>query len=87
MAFTKSLAQSVGPDVRVKGIAPGWIKTAWGRARASIWTGALEANLAARSLGNSRRHRICCFLACGPTSEFINGQIIEVNGGWKRLGS
>ncbi len=31
MAFTKSLAHSLAPHVRVNCLAPGWIKTAWGK--------------------------------------------------------
>ena len=30
MAFTRSLARSLGPEVRANCVAPGWIKTAWG---------------------------------------------------------
>src|SRR6185436_1317432 len=30
MAFTKSLALTLAPEVRVNCLAPGWIRTAWG---------------------------------------------------------
>jgi len=37
MAFTKSLARSLGPEVRVNCVAPGWIKTKWGQGASADW--------------------------------------------------
>ncbi len=37
-AFSKSLAKSTGPHIRVNCIAPGWIQTAWGNATSSDWS-------------------------------------------------
>ena len=37
MAFSKSLALSLAPEVRVHCLAPGWIRTAWGRGASAAW--------------------------------------------------
>ena len=37
MAFSKSLAHSLAPEVRVNCLAPGWIRTAWGQQASDTW--------------------------------------------------
>src|SRR4029077_8871318 len=37
MAFTRSLALSLAPAVRVNALAPGWIKTDWGERASKAW--------------------------------------------------
>src|SRR5438552_14725894 len=37
MAFSKSLALSLAPEVRVNCLAPGWIRTAWGEQASAAW--------------------------------------------------
>lgn len=83
MAFTRSLAKTVGPKVRVNCVAPGWIRTAWGEEAPSHWN--------ARAIGESCMSRwgtpedvanAVSFLL-SPQSSFMSGQTINVNGGWK----
>jgi 3-oxoacyl-[acyl-carrier protein] reductase len=84
MAFTRSLACSLAPQVRVNCIAPGWIKTAWGEQASAAWQRrAVGESLACRWGTPEDVARVARFLA-GPDSSFITGQVIAVNGGARR---
>ena len=80
-AFGRSLAHDLAPDVRVNTVAPGWIKTTWGK------TVATEKNdpYAAQSLLNrwgrpEEVARVVRFLTSNDAA-YVNGQTIEINGG------
>ncbi len=84
-AFSKSLAKSVAPHVRVNCIAPGWIQTQWGQQASSVWQ--------QRALGESMLGRwgtpqdiahVVAAISFGDGA-FINGQTLAVNGGWQGL--
>lgn len=84
MAFTRSLARTLAPEVRVNCVAPGWIRTAWGEQAAESWQHkARDESLLGRWGTPEDVARVCRFLAA-PASEFITGQIIHVNGGSNR---
>ncbi len=81
MAFTKSLARSLAPQVRVNCLAPGWIKTSWGENASHEWQDrAMRESLLARWGTPEDVARTATFLA-SPAAEFITGQIVAVNGG------
>ncbi len=81
MAFTRSLALSLAPTVRVNNIAPGWIQTAWGEQASEVWQQRVlrETPLARWGLPTDVA-RACRFLV-GPDATFLTGQILRVNGG------
>jgi len=84
MAFSKSLAQSLAPHVRVNCLAPGWIKTAWGDDASEYWqTRARRESLLDRWGTPEDVARIARFLA-SPAASFITGQIVAINGGLRR---
>jgi 3-oxoacyl-[acyl-carrier protein] reductase len=81
MAFTRSLALSLAPSVRVNALAPGWIKTAWGETASSTWQQrALRETPLARWGMPEDVARAARFLV-GPDAAFLTGQILRVNGG------
>jgi 3-oxoacyl-[acyl-carrier protein] reductase len=83
MSFTQSLAQSLAPQVRVNCLAPGWIKTSWGENASAYWQErARLESLAGRWGTPDDVARAARFLA-SPAAEFITGQIVNVNGGYR----
>lgn len=82
MAFTKSLAKSLAPQVRVNAIAPGWIQTAWGDQASEAWQSrAKQESLLERWGTPSDIANAARFLASDESS-FVNGQILNINGGF-----
>lgn len=85
MAFSRSLAQSVGPDVRVNCVAPGWIKTSWGEGTSDYWDQRARGESLMGRWGRPEDVASAVSWLVSPSSEFVNGQTIEVNGGWRRI--
>lgn len=81
LAFTKSLALSLAPAVRVNSIAPGWIKTSWGENTSTLWNERVIRETPLRRWGTPEDVAdVACFLV-GPRATFLTGQVIRVNGG------
>lgn len=81
MAATRSLAKSLAPNVRVNCVAPGWIRTKWGEHASDEWQQrARRESLLSRWGTPEDVARVVRFLA-SPAAEFINGQVIPINGG------
>lgn len=80
-AFTRSLALSLAPTVRVNAVAPGWIKTAWGEQASQAWHDRVIRETPMGRWGTPEDvARVAAFLV-GPSSEFLTGQVYRVNGG------
>ena len=81
MAFSKALAMSLAPYVRVNCVAPGWIKTAWGDHASTAWQERVLRETPLGRWGTPADIARCTRFLCGPNASFITGQIIQVNGG------
>jgi 3-oxoacyl-[acyl-carrier protein] reductase len=81
MAATRSLAKSLAPQVRVNCLAPGWIQTAWGEQASDEWQERAKSESLTGRWGTPEDvAAVACFVA-SPAADFINGQILSVNGG------
>ena len=83
MAFTKSLAKSLAPKVRVNCVAPGWIRTAWGEQASEIWQQrAIRESMLGR-WGTPEDIAAAVHWLVSPRAAFVTGQVINVNGGFR----
>lgn len=81
MAFTRSLALSLAPEVRVNALAPGWIKTAWGESASPEWQARVFRETPMRRWGTPEDVAGAARYLVGPNAGFVTGQILCINGG------
>ena len=82
-AFTRSLAKTLAPDVRVNAIAAGWIKTKWGDSASSDWQDRATSESLMNRWGSTKDIASAAVFLTSSKAQFITGQIISVNGGRK----
>jgi len=80
--FTRSLARSLAPRVRVNEVAPGWIATEFARQtmRPEYFEAVVQATPLAR-FGSPEDVAAAFVWLLSPESAFVTGQSIKVNGG------
>jgi 3-oxoacyl-[acyl-carrier protein] reductase len=83
MAMTRSLAQSLAPAVRVNALAPGWIQTAWGDQASEYWDDRAKRESLMSRWGRPEDIAEAAAFLCGEQANFITGQILPVNGGFR----
>jgi 2-amino-4-hydroxy-6-hydroxymethyldihydropteridine diphosphokinase len=81
MAFSKSLALTLAPEVRVNCLAPGWIQTAWGEAASATWQQRVLRETPLRRWGTPEDVAAAARWLASPAANFITGQVVRVNGG------
>ena len=81
MAFTRSLALDLAPEVRVNCLAPGWIRTAWGEGASERWQERVRRETPLGRWGLPTDVAAAAHWLCSPSAKFITGQTIRINGG------
>jgi 3-oxoacyl-[acyl-carrier protein] reductase len=81
MAFTRSLACTLAPEVRVNCLAPGWIRTAWGEHASAVWQERVHRETLLGRWGVPEDVAATAHWLVSPAAAYITGQVIRVNGG------
>lgn len=81
MGFSRSLAVSLAPHVRVNCIAPGWIRTAWGDNASDYWQQRVMAETPLKRWGKPQDIANMARFLLSDDASYITGQVINVNGG------
>ena len=81
MAFTRSLALSLAPEVRVNCLAPGWIRTAWGEEAPAEWQERVLREVPLERWGTPADIAATALFLVSDAASFISGQVVNINGG------
>ena len=81
MGFTRSLAVSLAPEVRVNCIAPGWVRTAWGEQASAVWQERVVRETPLARWGTPQDIAWLARFLASDNAAYITGQIINANGG------
>jgi 3-oxoacyl-[acyl-carrier protein] reductase len=81
LAFSKSLARSVAPRVRVNVIAPGWIETSFGAGLDEAMRRRVADSTPLKRWGTAEDVAGAAVFLASPAAAFLTGQTILVGGG------
>jgi 3-oxoacyl-[acyl-carrier protein] reductase len=81
LGFSKALARSVAPDVRVNVLCPGWVETAYGEGVDRAFYDKVAARTPLKRWGTPRDIADAAVWLASPAASFVTGQAINVNGG------
>jgi 3-oxoacyl-[acyl-carrier protein] reductase len=81
LAFSKSLARSLAPDVRVNVLCPGWIETSFGEQADPDFRRAVARGTPLERWGGPEDVAGAALYLASPEAAFVTGQAININGG------
>ena len=81
LAFSKSLARRLAPDVRVNVLCPGWIETSFAEQADREFHRSVADATPLRRWGRPQDVADAALYLASPEAAFVTGQAINVNGG------
>ena len=81
LAFSKSLARALAPDVRVNVLCPGWIETRFGERVDREFHRSVAQGTPLGRWGHPQDVAGAALYLASPAAAFLTGQAINVNGG------
>lgn len=81
LGFSKSLARSLAPSIRVNVLCPGWIETAFGEDVDPEFHDAVAASTPLARWGRPEDVAGAAVWLASPAASFVTGQAVNVNGG------
>jgi 3-oxoacyl-[acyl-carrier protein] reductase len=81
LAFSKSLARALAPDVRVNVLCPGWIETSFGEQADRDFYRSVAQDTPLGRWGRPQDVADAALYLASPEAAFVTGQAINVNGG------
>jgi 3-oxoacyl-[acyl-carrier protein] reductase len=81
LAFSKSLARSLAPAVRVNVLCPGWIETAFGEQADPKFHRSVADDTPLGRWGRPQDVADAALYLASPDAAFVTGQALNVNGG------
>jgi 3-oxoacyl-[acyl-carrier protein] reductase len=81
LAFSKSLARALAPEVRVNVLSPGWIETGFGEQVDREFHDSVAQDTPLGRWGRPQDVADAALYLASPEAAFVTGQAINVNGG------
>ncbi len=81
LAFSKSLARSLAPRIRVNVLAPGWIETSFGETVDRDFYAQVQRDTPLGRWGRPEDVAAAAVYLAAPESAFMSGQVVNINGG------